>query len=120
MISAPKISELNRENRLSLCEYLRDWDEDDFLHLCPSDEFFVYAERKPNHQNDRVWALSLNDIPYEERVKGKTKHPNCIGIFICFSAKKMMWVLKEKGESWNGDYFRQILLENVIPFLQDR
>ena len=33
VVSAPKITELNRENRLSFCEYLRDWDEDDFLHL---------------------------------------------------------------------------------------
>ena len=48
VVSAPKITELYRENRLSFCEYLRDWDEDDFLHLAPSDEFFVYAERKPN------------------------------------------------------------------------
>ena len=119
VISAPMISELNRENRLSFCDYLRNWDENDFLHLAPSDEFFIYAERKPNHQNDRIWALTLEDIGYEDRVKGKSKYPTCIGIFLCFTSKKMMWVIKEKGESWNGDYFRQLLLDNVIPFLQN-
>ena len=31
----------------------------------------------------------------------------------------MMWVIKEKGESWNGDYFRNLLLDHVIPFLQN-
>ena len=119
VVSSPKITKLNRENRLSFCDYLRNWDENDFLHLAPSDEFFVYAERKPNHQNDRIWALSLEDIAYEDRVKGKSKYPKCIGIFLCFTAKKMMWVIKEKGESWDGTYFRKILLDNVIPFLQN-
>ena len=120
VVSAPKITELNREDRLAFCDYLRNWDENDFLHLAPSDEFFVYAERKPNHQNDRVWALRLEDIPYEEHIKGKSKYPKCIGIFLCFTARKMMWVIKENGESWDGKYFRKILLDDVIPFLQDR
>jgi hypothetical protein len=31
-----------------------------------------------------------------------------------------MWVIKEKGESWDGGYFREkILTERVIPFLND-
>jgi len=31
-----------------------------------------------------------------------------------------MWVIKEKGESWDGGYFREkILTERVIPFLSD-
>ena len=30
-----------------------------------------------------------------------------------------MWVVKETGQSWDGDYFRTtILIENVIPFLK--
>jgi hypothetical protein len=37
-----------------------------------------------------------------------------------FTARKMLWVLKEQGESWNGQYFREtILKENVIPFLRN-
>ena len=32
----------------------------------------------------------------------------------------MTWVIKEKGESWNGDYFRnEVLADVVIPFLRD-
>ena len=30
-----------------------------------------------------------------------------------------MWVIKTRGQSWNGDYFREILQERVIPFLRD-
>jgi hypothetical protein len=38
-----------------------------------------------------------------------------------FTAKRLMWVIKEHGESWNGEYFRQtVLAENVIPFLKRR
>ena len=38
-----------------------------------------------------------------------------------FTAKRMMWVIKEKGASWNGDYFRnEVLALNVIPFLKNR
>ena len=120
MISKPWITELNVANRLDFCEFLRDWDENDFLFLAPSDEFFVYADRKPNSQNDRIWAYSLEDISDEHRIRKKTKFPKCVGIFLCFTARKMMWVLKEQGESWDGPYFRQkILLDTVIPFLQD-
>ena len=37
-----------------------------------------------------------------------------------FTAKRMMWVIKHEGQSWNGVYFREtVLLEHVIPFLND-
>ncbi|CAF5036369.1 unnamed protein product, partial [Rotaria sp. Silwood1] len=37
-----------------------------------------------------------------------------------FTAKKLLWVLKEHGQSWDGAYFRGIVLqEHVIPFLRD-
>ena len=87
IVSKPKISERSRENRLQFCDFLRDWDENDFLHLAPSDEFFVYAERKSNFQNDRIWAYELEDIPREDRIREKSKYPTCIGIFIIFTAK---------------------------------
>ena len=119
-ISKPKIPPSGAENRLLFCEFLRDWDENDFMFLAPSDEFFIYAERKPNFQNNRIWAYAIEDIPEEIRIKEKSKHPVCIGIFIRFTAKAMCWHVKDKGESWNGDYFRNdILVETVIPFLKN-
>ena len=41
IVTKPKISEKGVINRLDFCEFLQDWDENDFLHLAPSDEFFV-------------------------------------------------------------------------------
>jgi hypothetical protein len=97
-----------------------DWSEEDFLNIAASDEFFVYAIRRPNYQNDRIWAKSIEDIEADERYQEIVRYPTCIGIFVMFTARKMLWVLKEQGESWNGQYFREtILKENVIPFLRN-
>ena len=50
-----------------------------------------------------------------------SKHTKCIGVFLCFTAKRLMWVTKEAGQSWTGDYFRDnVLSKEVIPFLKDR
>ena len=39
--------------------------------------------------------------------------------FVCSSAKKMVFFIKEEGQSWTGDYFRKTILnEHVIPFLK--
>lgn len=120
VIKKPHKSPLQRENRLTFCEHLRLWDENDFLHVVCSDEFFVYICRKPNHQNDRVWATSIDEIEEHERYRQVTAHPICIGIFVCFSVKKLMWVVKENGQTWTGEYFRETILEQaVIPFLKN-
>jgi hypothetical protein len=48
------------------------------------------------------------------------KNQACIGIFIIFTAKKLHWVIKDKGESWTGQYFRDIILmQHVFSFLKD-
>ena len=120
-IAAPKLSAKNIEDRMWFCDYLSDWDENDFLFLAPSDEFFIYEERRPNFQNDRVWALQNSDIPEELKIREKSKFPKCIGVFLLFTAKRLMWVIKEKGQSWDGKYFRDVVLvEHVIPFLKNK
>ena len=120
-IKAPKLSAKNVEDRMWFCDYLDDWGEDDFLFLAPSDEFFIYEERRPNFQNDRVWALKNTDIPEELKIREVSKFPKCVGVFLLFTAKRLMWVIKEKGQSWDGKYFRDVVLvEHVIPFLKDK
>ncbi len=48
------------------------------------------------------------------------KNQACIGIFVIFTAKKLHWVIKDIGDSWTGQYFRDIILtENVISFLKN-
>lgn len=120
VIPKPMLSPTSIENRLWFVDFLQQWTEDDFMHLAPSDEFFIWAVRRPNHQNDRVWALTLEEIEDNEHYQQLCKKPKCIGIFICFTALKMEWVIKEDGASWNSAYYQQVILrENVIPFLSD-
>jgi len=120
VIAKPLKTQTHIDDRLWLCDFLSDWTEEDFLHLAPSDEFFVYAIRKPNLQNDRVWAKDVDDVAEDERYREIVRNPTCIGIFVLFTAKKLMWIMKEKGESWDGGYFREkILVDRVIPFLND-
>lgn len=118
VIAKPAKTTVQRENRLTFAELLRDWEADHFLHLAPSDEFFLWSIRKPNYQNDWVWAETSDEIAETERYQEVVQHPQCIGLFILFTAKRMLWLIKEEGQSWSGDYFRQnILQDNVIPFL---
>jgi transposase len=106
VVAKPLKTELNIRDRLWFCDFLRNWDIDDFRHLAPSDEFFLWTFRKPNHQNDRIWALNITDISEDDKYRPLVKHPDCIGMFLMFTAKRLMWVIKQKGESWDGDYFR--------------
>ena len=120
VIAKPLKSETYISDRLCFCDWLKDWTEEDFLHLAPSDEFFVWAIRRPNHQNDRIWAKSVDDIEEDERYREMVRNQACIGIFVMFTAKKLHWVIKDKGESWTGQYFRDVILtEHVVPFLKN-
>ncbi len=86
----------------------------------PSDEFFIWLISKPNHQNDRIWSKNIEDIEEDDRYRELVNSPVCVGIFIIFTAKKLHWVIKERGQSWNGQYFREtILKQHVIPFLKN-
>ncbi|CAF1444935.1 unnamed protein product [Adineta ricciae] len=107
-------------DRLWFCDWLKDWTEEDFLHLAPSDELFVWAIPRPNHQNDRIWAKSVDDIEEDEHYREMVRNQACIGIFVMFTAKKSHWVIKDKGESWTGQYFLDIILtEHVFSFLKN-
>ena len=120
VIPKPMKSVTHIENRLWFCNRLSRWNENDFMHLALADEFFVWTLRRPNYQNDRVWSFSLEDIETDERYQDVCAKPSCIGVFICFTAIKLMWVIKENGASWDGAYCRQcILTERVIPFLSN-
>ncbi|CAF1928429.1 unnamed protein product [Rotaria magnacalcarata] len=69
VIAKPLKSETHISDRLWLCDWLKDWTEEDFLHLAPFDEFYVWAVRRPNYQNDRIWATSIDDIEEDERYR---------------------------------------------------
>uniref|UniRef100_UPI00358EF936 uncharacterized protein n=1 Tax=Myxine glutinosa TaxID=7769 RepID=UPI00358EF936 len=119
-IPAPKLTEKNVEDRMWFCEFLSEWTSDDFLFLAPSNEFSIYEDRRPNFQNDRMWALHNDDIPQELKIREKSKTARCVGVFLMFRAKRLMWVIEEQGQSWDGKYLRDVVLtRHVIPFLRN-
>ena len=69
VISKPLKTNMNTEDRLFLAKFVEKHDEIDFLHFAFSDEFFVYAIRKPNHQNDRIWARDVADVNDDEHFR---------------------------------------------------
>lgn len=76
--------------------------------------------RKPNHQNDRIWATRIEDIEDNEGYREMVPSQAFFGIFIIFTTKKLHWVIKDEGESWTGQYFRDtILIWHVFLFLKD-
>ncbi|CAF1067663.1 unnamed protein product [Rotaria sordida] len=87
VVSRPLKSETHISDRLWLCDWLKDWTEEDFLHLAPSDEFYVWVARKPNYQNDRIRAKSIEDIEEDERYREMVQHQACIGVFIMFTGR---------------------------------
>ena len=116
----PLITKKNIIDRMTFCEdVIGDWTDRDAMHLVPSDEFFIYNIRKPNGQNDVMWARSREELKDPEYV-GVPRHPTCLGLFLMFSVKGMFWSLKKTGQSWNGAYFRDFLSKKVIPWLKDK
>jgi hypothetical protein len=62
----------------------------------------------------------LENIEEDERYSEMVKHQACIGVFIIFTWKRLLWVIKDKGESWTGQYFHDIILtQNVFPVLNN-
>lgn len=120
VIAKPLKTNTHIEDRKWLANYVANWTEEDFMHVAPSDEFYIYVIRKPNHQNDRIWAKNIEDISDDERYREMVQNAQCIGIFLMFTAKKLLWILKEHGQSWDGAYFREtVLRQHVIPFLRN-
>ncbi|CAG0878629.1 unnamed protein product [Darwinula stevensoni] len=112
-LAKPQMTALNVEDQLWFADFLSEWDQESFLHLAASDKFFVYVTRKPNSQNNRIWSKTPEDIPDEEHYQELLKTPNCMGTFVLFTARHLMW-------SWDSAYFWEEILSNrVIPFLKD-
>lgn len=120
LFRVPFLTEMNIGHRLLLSEWvLRTWDREDCLRLRPSDEFFLWSIRRPNNQNDRIWARTREEI-VDLLATPQLAHPACIGVFLMFSANGLIFDVKSYGQSWDGHYFREIIVKRkVLPFLLD-
>ena len=58
-----------------------------------------------NYQNDRNWAKNIEDITEDERYREMVRNQSCVGFFIMFTCKRLLWIIKGKGESWDRSIF---------------
>lgn len=112
--NVPMLSALNITHRLELADFLSNLTDDQWLNMVVMDEFFIYMQRKINSKNDVIWTddpsecenLFYNPVP---------RNSVCIGVCIIMSCKTISWLIKDQGQSWDGEYFRQ----SVIPWVED-
>ena len=59
------------------------------------------------------------EIPDEEHHCDLIRSPECVGFFVLFTARRMMWLINPQGQSRGGDYFwEKILTEHIVLFFQ--
>ena len=76
--------------------------------------------RKPDRQNDRVWVKNIEDISTGVRYREIVQNAKYIGIFVMFTAKRLLWVLKQHERSRDEICFRVVFLQqHVISFLRN-
>ena len=67
-----------------------------------------------------MWARTREEVK-DILVAPNTKHVECVGVFLVITSKGLAWNIKEVGQSWDGDYFRETVLPDcVLPFLRQR
>ena len=80
----------------------------------------TFSDRSKAHHTPRTsFSAHLgieNDLRYRETVEGQVS----IEIFVIFTCKKVLWMIKDKGESWTDQYFCDVILtQNLFPFFNN-
>ena len=87
----------------------------EFENLVFSDEKLFSVEETFNRQNNRIYALSVEDIPEEMRNVERFQHADKVMIWAAVSKKgKFPLVFVEKGIKINAEYYKSNILESVL------
>lgn len=112
------ISELSRRKRLDRVAHILAWhDGDEFIFS--AEKLFV-LQQSNNTQNDRVWAVSIDSIP--ENQKNVPRFQNAASIMVWGAVSKrgkLPLIFIDKGVKINAEYYKaEVLEKNVLPYLQ--
>ncbi|CAF2600198.1 unnamed protein product [Rotaria sp. Silwood2] len=109
-----KLSQAGQDIIREASEYVTRRTINDYRHREGLKPFHVISKplKSETHISDRLWLCNwLKEWTEEDgRYREMVKHQACIGVFIMFTCKRLLWVIKDKGESWTGQYFRDIIL----------
>ncbi|CAF2866706.1 unnamed protein product [Rotaria sp. Silwood2] len=102
--------------RLERCKVLlARHDADDVQKIVFSDEKMFVAEQKYNAQNDRIYALSIEDIPENVRTVQRFQKSSSIMIWgAIFYSGKISLKFVEKGVKINAKHYRDEILESTL------
>lgn len=76
------------------------------------------VSRTPNSQNGRVWTTPPDEVPDDQKYREMVKNPACVGIFVMYCLRKLIWVIKPRVGM--GLLLQNInLAQHVILFLKD-
>jgi len=95
------------DNRLWSWKWLSEWGASDLIHLDWLNMLFVWYITKPNHQNDRIWANILGHSTWWNISRTGSKS-SCVSIFIMFTARRFVRVIKLKENLWMDVIFEKI------------
>jgi hypothetical protein len=118
MIRSPFITDMNRRHRLELVDYLSNFGLKHWENFVFSDEFYFYSMRKHNSKNDIIWGKSVEDLR-SKLIKPKARGVQCVGVFIAFSSQALTFVIKEKGQTWNADYYCETIVPHIANFVEN-
>lgn len=94
---------------------LKRHDEKSVENIIFSDEKFFIMERNLNSQNDRVYAVSFEDVPENLRTVHRFQSANTVMVWGAVSKKgKLPLIFIEKGVKINAKYYEKEILDGVL------
>ena len=111
----PKLSELQKENRLKFCLDEKDWSVDDWNNILWSEESPFQLFQLSNPQNDRIWAKDNSNIPPQKTVKFPPKV--MVWGMMSFQALSQLHFLPPKQTITAQYYVEEILTKTCLPSL---
>lgn len=57
----------------------------------------------------QIWFANLDDISDDVSYRQVVQFYEYLKILHCFSAKQLMWIIKQMRHSWNGEFFKNFL-----------
>ena len=115
------LTEASIQKRLTRCTWLSKWLKMwSLFSVIWTDEKLFTVEADHNRQNDRVLAVTIEDVPINERTvarsQGKASVMVWAGVTSC--GKKTPLVFIDKGVKIDQWAYQEMLAENIIPWIE--
>jgi hypothetical protein len=101
------------EKLFKRAKILLSWHADDEIFF--SDEKLLVLEQQLNVQNDRVWSVSLSDIPREKSAVPRYQNASTVMMWGAISRKgRLPLVFINRGAKINAEYYKTEFLQRIL------